>query len=162
VTLAVDATGAVTRCELRDHAVPSNAARVKCYSSALQGARFPAGGADRRVALQVFEHPTEGGVKANGKRYYAGAWPRPSSGTVVNTEDANLALSQCSLAANAPLRFRAWVDVDGTGKAIGASAEGEPKSARDCVVGALQKIRASCTKDGARLRIPFLTYGSIE
>ncbi len=163
-TLAVDADGAVTRCELRSSEDPSSPERSACYCRALRTARFQAGRADRRVALYVFEHPAGGGVVANGKTFNAGAWlvANDGDGGVVQTADANEALSVCSRTANEKLRFKASVDVDATGKVVGASADGEPKAAKDCVVAALLKVRSTCTRSGNPRRIPIVVGGTVE
>jgi hypothetical protein len=163
VTLAIDASGAVTRCELRPHEDPSNREQTACLCRALGTARFAAGAADRRAALSVMDHP-EVAVRTKGKRYLAAPWPRPNDadGGFVDRSEATLALSQCSAVVQAPIRFKASVDLDGTGRVTAAAAEGEPKAAHDCVVDALRKLRASCSKDGRPRRLPLFVGGAIE
>jgi hypothetical protein len=161
--LAIDAMGAVTRCELRAHEDPSNRDQTTCLCRALSTARFAPGGADRRAALSVMEHP-EVAVRTNGKKYVGAPWPRPNDqdGGFVDRSEASLALSRCSATADAPLRFKASVDLDGTGRVVAAAAEGEPKSAHSCVVDALRKLRASCTKDGRGRRLPLIVGSAID
>jgi len=162
-TLAIDAAGVVTRCEVRGHEDPPRKDHDACLCNALKTTRVAAGSSDRRIALQISERAVSG-VDHQGKHYLAGALLGRSDndGAVLDTSETNVALSRCSIVADAPLRFRVAIDFDGTGKPTGVVAEGEPKAARECVVAAILKTKSSCSKDGRGRRVAALVGGTIE
>lgn len=159
VYLAVDATGAVSRCEARVENSDADRGRAACLCDAVRGVTFGAGDGDRRLHVRVMITPASG-VQAGALCVRArvdGIEGDPVA-RAAGVGSVNDAVARCAVESGmfGPTRFTVTLDVSATGRATGASVEGAGLSdaLRACVAGVFQRdARTMCASapSGARL-----------
>lgn len=152
--LAVDASGAITRCEAPARDSFNEGARLRCLCDAVRGVSFGAGAADRRVFAAVMNEP-ESGVQS-GERCVRASVDAITSDDAHVTEagigDVTDAVARCAADAQitGPTRIPVTITVSGTGHVTDVVVDERVAAPlRACVATALRAARTTCTTTGA-------------